>query len=331
LREGIPAYDADKEEAFILRAHLALITGDTPAISKLLCFSGHVAKYPCRACKTEGVPFKISHKKKTGQDGETTHYYYPLLPPTSGFPQHFTPTRKSIYRLHPSYNINDLPLRTPSNYRSDALMDDSTTTGVKGISPLSLIPTIQVPYSCPYDVMHLVYLGFVRDLCRLLSGSFFTDQALNANSLISNKQWQQLGREMGKIEVPSGWGRAPRDISKYIKGFKAEELGNFATHYMLPLFHGRVDDPTFTAIRRFVLAISLATNYTIDPPDIEQIDTLLRQFITWFYNTFYGRRYDRLPVCKYTVHALLHLSREVRNWGPASYFWQYAEVCCSIG
>src|SRR5579859_2314727 len=199
LREGVPAYDAYKEEAFILKAHLVLITGDTPAISKLLCFSGHSSKLPCRACKIEGVPFKIGHKKKNGQAGETTHRYFALLPPTR-FPQHFTPADKSIYRLHPSYTVNDLPLRTPSNYRSDALAGDSTMTGVKGISPLSLIPTIQVPYSCPYDVMHLVYLGFVRDLCRRLSGSFFKDKTLNLNSPISNNQWQELGREMGKWE-----------------------------------------------------------------------------------------------------------------------------------
>ena len=325
MREGVPAYDAYKEEAFILKAHLVLITGDTPAISKLLCFSGHSAKLPCHACKIQGVPFKIGHKKKTGQAGETTHHYFALLPPTR-FPEHFTPANKLIYRLHPSYTVNDLPLRTPSNYRSDALADDATKTGVKGISPLSLIPTIQVPYSCPYDVMHLVYLGFVRDLCRLLTGSFFKDKTLNLSSPVSNGQWQELGREMGKIEAPTGWGRPPRDISKYIKGFKAEELSNFVTQYMLPLFHGRVDHPTFTALRRFVVAMSLATNYTIESTEIQHIDTLLKQFITWFYDKFYGREYDRLQTCKYTVHALLHLSREVRNWGPASYFWQYAEV-----
>src|SRR5579859_3051993 len=82
LREGVPAYDAYKEEAFILKAHLILITSDTPAISKLMCFSGHSVKLPCCACKIEGVPFKIGHKKKTSQAGETTHYYFALLPPT---------------------------------------------------------------------------------------------------------------------------------------------------------------------------------------------------------------------------------------------------------
>ena len=77
--------------------------------------------------------------------------------------------------------------------------------------------------------------------------------------------------------------------------------------------------------------MSLATSYMIDSAEIQHIDTLLKQFITWFYDQFYGQKYDRLQVCKYTVHALLHLSREVRNWGPASYFWQYAEVSWLIG
>jgi len=326
LREGVPAYDAHTDEAFFLKAHLVLVTGDSPAIAKLMSFSGHSARFPCRACKIDGTAFKITHRKKNGQQGETTHYYFPLLPPTR-FPSDFAAHVKSIYRHHPSYTVDDLPLRTPDNYQEDAFLDDPSLTGVKGISPLSLIPTIQVPYSCPFDVMHLVYLGFVRDLCRLLSGSYFKKESpVNHRSPISKSEWEQLGKEMGMIEAPSNWGRPPRDISKHINGLKAEDCSNFLTHYMLPLIHGRVDDRSFTALQQLVLAMSLAISYEIESTELHLIDNLLKQFSDWFYSTFYRREYDYLQVCKYTIHALLHIPREIRNWGPASYFWQYAEV-----
>ena len=47
LREGVPAYDALSESQFILRAHLVLVTGDAPAISKIFHISSHNAVHPC--------------------------------------------------------------------------------------------------------------------------------------------------------------------------------------------------------------------------------------------------------------------------------------------
>jgi hypothetical protein len=47
---------------------------------------------------------------------------------------------------------------------------------------------------------------------------------------MSEKEWQQLGIDMAGIGAPVSWGRYPRDIAKYMKGFKAEELSNFLVH-----------------------------------------------------------------------------------------------------
>jgi len=47
LGEGIPAYDANTNMYFSLKAFICLVTGDTPAISKLFQLSGHTGTYPC--------------------------------------------------------------------------------------------------------------------------------------------------------------------------------------------------------------------------------------------------------------------------------------------
>ena len=47
LHDGIPAYDGHTQTNFLLKAHLVLITGDTPGISKFFHLSEHVAKHPC--------------------------------------------------------------------------------------------------------------------------------------------------------------------------------------------------------------------------------------------------------------------------------------------
>src|SRR6266516_6898910 len=131
---------------------------------------------------------------------------------------------------------------------------------------------------------------------------------------------------MANIGAPVSWGRYPRNIEKYIKSFKAEELSNFLMHYLLPLSFKPVNSTTYHALQRLVLAMSLATSFELSYAEIKEIETHLVLFVEWFYKTYYRQSQNRLPVCKYTIHCLLHVIRDIRNWGSASYFWQFPEV-----
>jgi len=328
LKDGVPAYDFQTNSTFLLKAHLVLLSGDTPGISKLLHLSGHMAKYPCRACKLEGTAYKVAFKFKKGsrkgQAGEKTQYYYPLHPSNATCIQHTL--------LSFCDEIRNLPRRTPEGYIRDgeASSQDprhAVESGVKGISPFSRLATISIPESAPFDVMHLVYLGFVRDVCALINGSFFKSADLNNHDgRMTEKDWERLGVDMSNIRAPVSWGRYPRNIEKRIKGFKAEELSNFLVHYLLPLSFNRVPHPTYKALQSLVLAVSLATSYQVTYDEIMEIERHLALVAKWYYGTFYQGNCDRLPACKYTMHALLHLEHDVPNWGPASYFWQFPEV-----
>jgi len=175
--------------------------------------------------------------------------------------------------------------------------------------------------------MHLVFLGLVRDLCRLLNGTYFkTTELNNHGGRITEKQWKDIGIDMAKIESPTSWGRYPHNIEKYIKSFKAEELSNFLIHYSLPLLFNRVNQATFKAWQSLVLALSISISYEIRYEEVELIQKHILIFLHWFYDTFYRSEYERLPACKYTIHALAHLIDGIRNWGSASYFWQFPEV-----
>jgi len=120
--------------------------------------------------------------------------------------------------------------------------------------------------------------------------------------------------------------RYPRNIEKYIKGFKAEELGTFLIWYLLLLSFRRVNETTYRALQRLVFFVSKATATEITNDEIMEMDYQLQQILDWFYTTFYRNTAKNLPVCKYTVHGLTHLIKNIRDWGPASYFWQFAEV-----
>jgi hypothetical protein len=83
----------------------------------------------------------------------------------------------------------------------------ATETEVKGVSPFVCIKTVLYPVSCPFDVMHLVFLGFTRDLCTLLNGSYFKTAHLNQHDgSMSDVQWTQLGVDMANIGAPVSWG-----------------------------------------------------------------------------------------------------------------------------
>ena len=282
-----------------------------------------MAKHPCRACKIEGSPFIISFTKKNKQPGSKTQYYFPLYHPVATI-------RNRTTRI----NIDRLPHRTEDEYKADGKAaqngtEDSVNSGVKGVSLLVIMPTVSFPASVPFDTMHLVYLCFVRDLCRLLNGTFFKSTHMHLNrhdGRMSEKDWEQLGADMAEIGAPVSWGRYPRNIAKYIKGFKAEELQNFLLHYLLPLSFKRVSTTTYRALQRLIFAMSLATSMELTNTEIDEIEKHLTLFVAWYYDTFYQQDPDRLPVCKYTVHCLLHLIQDIRNFGPASYFWQFPEV-----
>lgn len=330
LGKGVVAYDAFAKEDFILKAYLFLVNGDTPGVSKMMRLSGHVAKLPCRACKIEGTTFTSTFKVRDKNGNEVmrnrTQYYYPLIAPQS--------RKVTFQQFNLAFDEIQTLRRTPDNYEVDgeASQNDSKMSihsGVKGIAPLTRLPTISFPHSIPFDVMHLIHLGFVRDLLNLISGQYFGEQSAYLNdheSRMTTKDWIMLGEDMENARVPVSWGRKPENIQKYLKSAKAEELGNFAVYYMLPLVYGRVSDQTFRALRRFAYVLSVLTGYEIEFEQLDILEQQLRLFLKWFYNTFYKYENKRLPVLKYTVHALVHLIEDVKNWGPSSYFWQYPQV-----
>ena len=342
LQDGVPAYDADTESYFTLKAFVCLVTGDTPVISKLFRLSGHNSAYPCHACKISSTPYLnryvIQSGVNRGEAGEMTHGYYPLSLPTR-FPVEVSTNKRAEISQLPSYEPihNNLPLRSHDDYLRDGHMTHSAdpkidhTYGIKGVSPFAHLPTISFPASCLFDPMHLLYLNFVLDLCALFNGSFFKDKTLNRhNARLPEDVWAALGEDMAKIGSPTSWGRPPRDIAKYIGSFKVEDLNNFLTYYMLPLIYNRVQVATFRELRRFVVLTMMATSIQVQLTDIALMETQLPLFLKWFYNTFYQNDHNCLPICKYTEHCLVHIVQDVQNWGSTTLYWQFPEVLFSL-
>lgn len=67
LQNGVKAWDRLGKESFILRAHIALISGDTLAMAKLMKWTGPNSYRDCRFCGIYGISER--------------HIFCPLEPP----------------------------------------------------------------------------------------------------------------------------------------------------------------------------------------------------------------------------------------------------------
>ncbi|CAG8561309.1 19284_t:CDS:10, partial [Gigaspora rosea] len=135
LEEGILCFDGDSKQ-----------DGDIPAITKLMCITGHNSYMGCRMCDLKGI-----------RDLTNNHIYYPLKPPRD-------------YHKSPSYNIRNLPLRNHNKYdklsqewqnlQTDAAKKKfAQDTGICGRSILFELKATKFPRSFPIDIMHLLFEG----------------------------------------------------------------------------------------------------------------------------------------------------------------------------
>lgn len=90
-------YDGLLKENFLLRAHIIMWTGDIPAITKIMCLTGHNSYVACRFCYLRGV--YCSNRR---------HIYYPC-----SMPIHFE---------NPNVDPFNLNKRTKDNYERDILL-----------------------------------------------------------------------------------------------------------------------------------------------------------------------------------------------------------------
>jgi hypothetical protein len=109
-----------------------------------------------------------------------------------------------------------IPLRTFESYRRNGQQcinngrskKKINVMGVTGISPLAILKHISIPDCSPFDVMHLIFLGFTRDLCKLLNGTYFARRRSDLSGVqMDPKVWEAFGRDMAKIQAPVSWGR----------------------------------------------------------------------------------------------------------------------------
>jgi hypothetical protein len=147
LISGVPnVINASTNQTFDLKAHLIIGCGDWPALSKLLCVTGHSGRHPCRSCTIQASWSVLNH-----------HYYIAM-----SCPEHLVP-----------YDPRHLPLRTEQDTIKtwrilEAVGNNrqlrgmiSKATGITKASEVFSVHTLQPFCSFPID---LIILQSMRDV-----------------------------------------------------------------------------------------------------------------------------------------------------------------------
>lgn len=271
LMHGVAAYDADKDEMFVLCAFLILAFGDIPAIAKLMSMKGHNGKVPCRACEIIAI-----------------------RSPNSQNSAHYTPLHRSR-SSEPSqpYDPLHLPLRTHAcmmsqarkviNARSNAEEKRlATLYGIKRVPLLSLVPSLDFPTSFPYDFMHLVWEGVIPNLLLLWTGEFKgLDEGVGSYQLASSV-FDAIGEAAAASgdHIPSAFSCRIPNPAKDRTYFTAESWSFWALYIGPILLRGRFRrEIYYTHFVKLIRILHLCLQFDISSAELEEIRQGLAEWV----------------------------------------------------
>lgn len=291
---GIRAYDGYRKETFQLKAHVCIVTGDTPAIAKLMAMKGSNAISPCRFCSIKG--------QSNGR-----HWYYPR-------DGHLLQYRQDLRREAIMVSAaNNEELRK--------------THGITGLSFLFSIQTLHFPNSFGLDCMHL-FSNVAKMMWNLWTGCLLPEPIFENsadNYLLSKVQQAEIGIEMASSRqcVPVSVSRTPRDISRHKNSFKATEWFQWVTIYSCPLLVERLPEYALRSWQLFVAGVRIALKTKLSSQEIAKMDRFFQQFTDTTESIYYQGIRENLAICTSQLHGLLHVGTTIRALGPAFVSWQF--------
>ena len=233
-----------------IKIKIAGLTGDAPALAKILNCVQYNGNFGCIHCLNAG--------------------------------EMLDNPRKHIFR-HSNSNI----IRTNETYRTQvqkAIKESCPYEGVKGSCWISKY--IDIPEQVALDFMHLTCLGTVKKLFDLWLFQYKNkDNELN-DYYFSQQDKELMDSILLNVKYPSEISRSQRSI-KDIKTFKANEFRNLIFYTAVPSLKSIMNTNYYTHFVSFVTAIRLLTQEDINKEDLEDAYTLIEYFLKKF-EAIYG-------------------------------------------
>ena len=264
--QGVTTMDLRSKELFLLHVFLLLIFGDMPAIAKVMRMKGHNGFCPCRFCEIHGV------RHPSGG------VYYVPLARSNG---------------EESYDAAALPERTHDRFLNQAeeVIAARTTAeedrlsmacGIKGIPLLSLVGTVTLPLSFPFDFMHLIFENLIPNLVAHYTGNFKGLDAGTEDYIFPAPIWSEIcktGSASGDT-IPSQFGARVPNLEKE-RSHMTAEAWSFWAQYIAPIIlRNRFTKPRYYVhFTELIHLVRLCLAYEMKAGDIEAIRDGFQEWI----------------------------------------------------
>ncbi|QRV91989.1 Transposase family tnp2 [Ceratobasidium sp. AG-Ba] len=297
---GVKAYNSRTGRNFILQHHPVLVGGDMQAIKHLEEMKGVGAKVPCRGCESVAI-YHLA--KRT--------YYIPLAAPLS-------PDNPA--RTTDAYDLLGLPNRTEKKMKRQLQRMQNASTpsefedlakhySMCGPTILDRVPSLQRPTLYPHEFLHLFLLNHIPDLITLWIGKHSTVKTAGCEDyLISTADWEAIGRET-------------EAATKHIPSFFYSKITKYSKR-VAPLLR-RILVFLGTLYWPYCPSRAATKEFENTTKRIKQLRTEIAGYVERYEEYYYQYNYNRICVCKLTVHALLHVAEEVIRCGPIWVTWSY--------
>ncbi|CUA77659.1 hypothetical protein RSOLAG22IIIB_12749 [Rhizoctonia solani] len=296
---------------FVFRAFLMTIFGDIPAVAKLLMMKGHNGARPCRACLIPAVLCKLARNAV---------YYVPMAHP--GREQVLTydnlPLRTHQQLLDQLEQIEAAPTKT----RRKQLAQDY---GLNSRSIFAYLRSINLATCAPYDAMHLLFENLIPNMIRHWTGNFKGLDQGSGFYQFTKAEWELIGKlTVAAVRtIPSFFVGTLPDIALDGNLYKAEAY-SFWFQYLAPiLLKGRLREPYYSHLILMRNILALCLQFEITHADIDRLQDMINKWVADYEELYYQYKYDRLPACPLTIHALLHLPSYIRQTGPLWASWAF--------
>uniref|UniRef100_A0A3B5BEV4 Uncharacterized LOC103368185 n=1 Tax=Stegastes partitus TaxID=144197 RepID=A0A3B5BEV4_9TELE len=182
--------------------------------------------------------------------------------------------------------------------------DDEDQMGVKGPSPLILLPSFDIIQGFIPDYMHCVCLGVTRQFVNLWFDPLYANKGFH----LTRRHLANLDKAICEIQPPDEIRQSPRCLSERMY-WKASEWRAFALLYSPVILRNVL--PMLYYKHWMLLACALHTllSQFATQDELNCAELCLVQFVAKI-PSLYG-----LEHCSYNCHLLTHLTESARDWG----------------
>lgn len=234
--------------------------------------------------------------------------------------------------------MDNLPMRRHKEHMLDAIevaiKGNSTITeetGIKALSILMRLPSIELPISTPVGIMHALYKELEPLMWSIWTGTGMLPKYKGAPAQAEPQPWTISRSNLVAIRrnltasnstFPSVFGRPLRNIVKYHGLYKASDRMTWMMILSPVLLAGRLPDAYYLQWARFIQAVYKLTR-PFRKDELPYIKAELVVFVRHFEDDYYQYKYKNLRMCRTCIHYLLHLADCALATGVLTHNWEF--------